>query len=209
GHGTMVAGIIARLAPQAQIMPIRVLTGDGTGTLFDLVQGIHFALNHGARVVNMSFGCSGHSSALNDVLDEAARDGIVLVASAGNDNVNQPLTPAFGRGAIAVASVEADNTKSLYSNFGSYIDVAAPGSGVQSTYWDGGYATWSGTSFAAPFVAAEAALMLSNLPSLKAESVVSIIRKTAHSVDNVNPLYKGLLGNGIIDIESAVTTTLH
>ena len=209
GHGTMIAGIIARLAPQAQIMPIRVLNGDGTGTIFDLVQGLHYAVTHGAQVINMSFGCSARSGALSDALDEAETAGIVLVASAGNDNVNQPLAPAVGRGVIAVAAVEGNNAKSPYSNYGSYIRVVAPGSGIRSTFWDGGYASWSGTSFAAPFVTAEAALILSSQPASTAESVVSTIRKTAHSVDSSNPAYKGKLGNGIIDIEAAVKAAGH
>jgi subtilisin family serine protease len=204
GHGTMVAGIIARLAPGALIMPVRVLNGDGIGTTFSLVQGLHYAVTHGARVINMSFGCSTRSSALSDALDEAEAAGVVLVASAGNDNINNPLLPAVGHGAIPVASVEANNVKSPYSNYGSYIRVVAPGSSIESTFWDGGYASWSGTSFAAPFVSAEAVLMLSSRPALTAESVVSAIRKTAHSVDSVNPAYHGQLGNGMIDIEAAV-----
>jgi subtilisin family serine protease len=100
--------------------------------------------------------------------------------------------------------VEADNTKSPYSNYGSFIDVMAPGTGIRSTFWDGGYASWSGTSFAAPFVAAEAALILSNRPSLTSDVVVSTIRGTAHRLNRMNPTYRGQLGRGIIDIEAAV-----
>ena len=204
GHGTMVAGVIARLAPQAAIMPVRVLNGDGVGTLLALVKGIHYANAHGARVLNMSFGCSVKSGALNDALDEAATLGIVLVAAAGNDNVEQALPPAVGRGTLAVAAVDADNTKSPYSNYGSYVRVVAPGSNIRSTFADGGYATWSGTSFSTPFVSAEAALMLSVAPSLTSEQVKSLIRNTSRSVDGVNKVYRGKLGNGMIDIEAAV-----
>ena len=204
GHGTMVAGLIARLAPQAVIQPIRVLNGDGTGTLLNLVKGIHYANTHGARIINMSFGCSVKSGALNDALDEAEAAGIVLVAAAGNNNSNQALAPTVSRGTIAVAALEADNTKSPYSNYGSYVRVSAPGSNIRSTYVDGGYATWSGTSFAAPFVSAQAALILSVAPSLLAGQVQDTIRATAHSVDNQNKSYKGQLGKGIIDIEAAV-----
>lgn len=204
GHGTMVAGVIARLAPQASILPIRVLNGDGNGTLLNLVKGIHYANTHGARVLNMSFGCSVQSGALNDALGEAEQMGIVLVAAAGNNNVEQALAPAVGRGTVAVGAVEADNTKSPYSNFGSFVRVVAPGSNIRSTFADGGYATWSGTSFSTPFVAAEAALILSVSPSLTAAQVTDCIRGTAHSVDNKNIPYKGKLGKGIIDIEAAV-----
>jgi len=205
GHGTMVAGIIARVAPKATILPIRVLNGDGVGTLFNLVKGIHYANTHGARVLNMSFNCSVKTGALSDALDESEAMGVMLVASAGNENVEQGLLPAVSHGSLAVGAVEANNTKSPYSNFGSFVRVVAPGSNIRSTFVDGGYATWSGTSFAAPFVSAEAALMLSVAPSLTPDRVKSAIRSTAHSVDKSNTkTYQGKLGNGIIDIEAAV-----
>jgi subtilisin family serine protease len=209
GHGTMVAGVIARLAPQASIMPVRVLNGDGAGTILNVVKGIQYAIAHGAQVINMSFSSSVNSSALDDALDSAENAGVVLVASAGNENVQIPGTIAAGQGILAVGAVESDNTKSPYSNYGSFIDVVAPGSRIRSTFWDGGYATWSGTSFAAPFVAAEAAMMLSNQPWLTSNVVITVIRKTAHSVDRNNPAYKGLLGRGMIDIEAAVKTNIN
>ena len=205
GHGTMVAGIIARVAPRAGILPIRVLNGDGTGTLLNLVKGIHYANTHGARVLNMSFNCSVKSGALSDALDEAETMGVLLIASAGNDNLEQGVLPAVSHGSMAVGAVEANNTKSPYSNFGSFVRVVAPGSNIRSTFVDGGYATWSGTSFAAPFVSAEAALMLSVSPSLTPDRIKTGIRNTAHSVDKSNSKgYQGKLGNGIIDIEAAV-----
>lgn len=204
GHGTMVIGIIARIASQSRIMPVRVLNGDGTGTMLNLVAGIHYATTHGARVINMSFGCSAKSSALSDALDEAELAGVILVASAGNDSTNQILSTTTNHASLPVAAVEWDNKKSPYSNFGSFVRVVAPGSSIRSTYWDGGYASWSGTSFAAPFVSAEAALILSNQPIQTAASVISSIRKATHSVDAFNPTFKGQLGNGIIDIEMAV-----
>jgi thermitase len=207
GHGTMIAGLITRVAPNAVIMPVRVLNGDGIGTMLDVAKGVDYAVTHGAQVINMSFGAPAVSSVLNDVLDQAETAGIVLVASAGNDNLNQPQIPAVGRGTLAVASVESNNTKSSYSNYGSFVRVDAPGSGIRSTFWDGGYATWSGTSFAAPLVAAEAALLLSEHPGMTSDGVVTLIRKTAHTVDNTNPSYRGNLGSGVIDIEAAVLST--
>ena len=205
GHGTMVAGIIARLAPQATIMPVRVLNGDGIGTIFALVQGIHYANTHGARVINMSFGCSVQTGALNDALDESETMGVLVVAAAGNNNVNSVLPPATGHGTLTVGAVEADNTKSPYSNYGSFVRVVAPGSYIRSTFADGGYATWSGTSFATPFVSAEAALMFSVAPALNGGQIRDCIRNTARSVDSVNSkAYQGQLGKGIIDIEAGV-----
>jgi subtilisin family serine protease len=209
GHGTMVAGIIARLAPKAMILPIRVLNGDGSGTMASLVAGVRYAVSHGARVISMSFGSAVKSSALNDALDDAEHAGIVLVAAAGNDNGSDVIPPTVSRGTIAVAALEADNTKTAFSNYGSFVRVSAPGSNIRSTFVDGGYASWSGTSFAAPFVAAEAALILSVRPTFSAEDVKSTIRNTARSVDDVNPAYRGQLGKGVIDIDAAVRSVLR
>ena len=209
GHGTMVAGIIARVAPQAMIMPIRVLNGDGSGSMLNLVKGVRYATAHGAKVISMSFGASVKSSALNDALDEAERAGIVLVASAGNDNLpDTVIAPTVSRGTISVAAVESNNKKSPYSNYGSFVRVSAPGSNIRSTYRNGGYATWSGTSFAAPFVSAEVAMILSVKPTLSADQVKSFIQGSAHSIDNVNPAYSGKLGKGVIDIDAAVNKAM-
>jgi len=204
GHGTMIAGLIARLAPDAKIMPIRVLNGDGVGTMLDVAKGVHYAVRNGARVLNMSFGSSTRSKALDNAMDEAQRAGVVMVASAGNDGADQRQQPTSKKGCLVVASVEEDNKKSDFSNFGSFVRVVAPGNGIRSTYWTGGYANWSGTSFSVPFVAAEAALIFSANPKLKGRVVQELIRETARSVDAVNPAYRSRLGKGIIDIEAAV-----
>jgi subtilisin family serine protease len=100
--------------------------------------------------------------------------------------------------------VEADSTKSAYANYGKSIRVVAPGTSIRSTFWTGEYANWSGTSFAAPFVTIEAALIRARNPRFEASAVTERIRKTAHSVDGANPAYKGQLGAGMIDIERAV-----
>jgi subtilisin family serine protease len=208
GHGTMVAGIIARLAPKALIQPVRVLNGDGSGTLLDLVKGIRYAVTHGARIISMSFGSSAKSGALNDALGDAENAGILLVAAAGNDNADSSNTPTVNHGAVVVAALDAANKKTAFSNFGSFVRVSAPGANIRSTYSDGRYASWSGTSFSAPFVSAEAALMLSVNHALTAEGVKSLIRKTAHPIDDMNPAYKGQLGNGVIDIDAGVRAAM-
>jgi thermitase len=204
GHGTMVAGLIARLAPGARLMPVRVLDSAGEGTLLTVLQGLDFAVKHGAKVINMSFGTPDPSPALADALASAADAGVLLVASAGNDGLNMRDYPASDPHVLAVASVEAGNIKSDFSNFGPQVAVVAPGSGIRSTFWDGGYANWSGTSFSAPFVTAEAALVLSGQPTLGAEQAGERIRETAHSVSSLNPAFLGMLGHGLIDIDAAL-----
>lgn len=206
GHGTMIAGVIARLAPAAKILPVRVLNGDGAGTMLNVAKGVHFAIRSGARVLNMSFGTMQKSSVMNDALDAAELAEVVLVAAAGNQGWEQKQYPAAGNGALAVGSVEADLKKSSYSNYGSFVRVVAPGSNIGSTYVDGGYASWSGTSFAVPFVSAEAALLFSARPALTGSLVKDIIRSTAEreKVDKANPAYKGKLGKGLINIGAAL-----
>jgi subtilisin family serine protease len=204
GHGTMVAGIIARIAPGARILPVRVLNADGVGSLLSVAKGIEYAVARGARVLNFSLGMHTRSEALKEALDTAEAAGIVIVAAAGNDNVEAGQFPALGKGGIAVAAVDVQDIRAPFSNYGSWVRVSAPGVDVVSAYWDGTYATWSGTSFAAPFVAGEAAVVLSKRPTLTADGVKEIVRNTARSIDAVNPRYRGKLGKGIIDIAGAL-----
>jgi Subtilisin-like serine proteases len=173
----------------------------------NVAKGLHYGVKAGARVVTMSFGSLRLTEAMEDVIDEARNAQVVMVAAAGNDGTNQMQYPALRSGVMAVTSVEANDIKSTYSSYGSAIQVVSPGTGIRSTYINGGYATWSGTSFSVPFVAAEAALIVSRYPTLDASKVSDSIRSTAHTVDNVNPLYSGQLGKGLIDVEAGVKLT--
>lgn len=206
GHGTMVAGIIAEFAPGAQIMPVRVLNGDGTGTVMTVVKGIEYAIHHGAKVINLSLGTDAYSDALEDAIEDAHNAGVVVVAAAGNANTQAPHYPASLPTVISVASLDQNNVKATWSNFGDSICVCAPGVGIRSTYWNGGYANWSGTSFSSPFVAAEAADILSNASDMSASDVTSRICNTANGVGDQNPLFDGLLGEGIIDIQNGANS---
>lgn len=203
GHGTMIAGIIAKIAPGAMILPIRVLNADGAGTISTVLSGLVWAVQHGAQVVNMSFSTLTQSSLLDNAVDAARAAGAVLVAAVGNASNNTTVYPAACSGVIGVASVDNDRRKSEFSNFGSSVRLVAPGSAVRSTYWDGGYANWSGTSFATAFVTAEAVLVASLNSGAGSDSVVLRMLYTARSVDRYNPLYVGQLGNGLIDISAA------
>lgn len=204
GHGTMVAGVIARLAPDAQILPIRVLDGDGNGTVLTITKGIEYALAHGAKVINLSCGINRQSDALDDTFKDLAEAGAVLVAAAGNENSAVGPYPAAADHVLAVAAVESDRTKSPYSNYGPWVDVVAPGTGMESAWWQGGYARWSGTSFATPCVAAEAAYLLAAFPSVKPEDIEDCIKKSALSVDGPNPSYTRQLGTGLIQFRAAL-----
>jgi subtilisin family serine protease len=206
GHGTMVAGLILKIAPNATILPIRVLNGDGIGTGLAVVKAVEYAVASGARVINFSLGSKVKPRHLNDALDLAEAAGVAIVTSAGNGGELRKHFPAGGRGNLVTASLEETNVKASYSNWGSQIRVCAPGTGIRSTF-PGGYANGSGTSFAAPFVSGQAALILSLYPGKGALGVWERIRGTAVSVDPFNPLYLGELGKGIIDIETSLTAT--
>lgn len=188
GHGTKVAGIIgastnnekgvAGTTWQNPVMPVKVMGADGTGTYSNIAKGIIYAADNGARVINMSLGGSSASSTLKSAVDYAYSRNAVLVAAAGNSN-GPVLYPAAYTNVIAVAAVDNYDKKASYSCYGPEISVSAPGNGVFSTIRTGDYDMGSGTSFAAPFVAGLAGLILSVEPSLSPGKVQEFIEKGA------------------------------
>ena len=128
-----------------------------------------------------------------------------MVAAAGNSGIEAPQYPAALGDVIAVAALESDDTRAPYSNYGSFIRLSAPGTGIRSTFADGGYAAWSGTSFATPLIAAGAALVRAAHPGWTGEQIGEALQETARSIDQQNPGFAGKLGKGTLDIERAVT----
>lgn len=202
GHGTMVAGIIGLVAPRAQLMPIRAFDPDGVGKISEVATAVRFAVRQGADVINMSFGIPGGTvpPVLRAAIDYAARRSVVLVASAGNDNTSSPEYPALDKDALAVAATDNADVKAPFSNFGSHIDVSAPGVSIYSAFPGGRFGWGSGTSYAAAFVSGEAALVISAGRS----NVRWAILQSAVNIDRLNPGYAGLLGRGRIDVLGAV-----
>ena len=163
GHGTMVAGLIHLVAPAAKLMPVKVFSGAGTSTLSNVVSGIHWAVDHGADVINMSFSSTQSSPELHAAIAYANSKGVICVASAGNDGEqNPPVFPAgYHSQIIAVASTNNQDIRSTFSNYGNaLVDVAAPGEGIVTLYPGNNYAEGWGTSFSAPLVAGGAALLV-------------------------------------------------
>lgn len=204
GHGTHVAGIIHMTAPAARIMPLRVLDSDGRGNIFVIAEAMLYAAQNGADVINLSLGTTRQSDLLKEVVEDVVEEGVVVVAAAGNLNSDVAQYPAAEEKVLAVTSVGPTGTKSLFANYGDWVDVAAPGESIYSTFPLSGYAYWSGTSMAAPFVAGQAALIYSVAPGLAVEDVERLIRQTARSLDALNPAYAGLLGAGQADIGASV-----
>jgi subtilisin family serine protease len=161
GHGTMVAGLIHLVAPDAKIMPLRAFGADGSATVSQIVEAIYFAVDRGADVINMSFSLKQDSPTLKTALDYAASKGVICVASAGNDGSSIQVWPAAYSSVIGVAATNNKGIRSLFSNFGnSLVTLAAPGEGVITTYPKQHYAQVWGTSFSAPLVSGAASLLM-------------------------------------------------
>ncbi|MFQ3588271.1 MAG: S8 family serine peptidase [Fimbriimonadaceae bacterium] len=190
-HGTFCAGLaaastdngvgIAGVSWGADIMPVRVLSGL-FGSTFVIAQGIDFAWENGAKVINLSLGGPAPSSVVRSANQRALAAGAVIVAGAGNDNSNAPFYPAADPETIAVGSTDETDAKSDFSNFGSWVDVAAPGTAVRSTTTGDSYTVGDGTSFATPIVAGLAALLASHHNDPTEANIRNIIQSTTDDV---------------------------
>jgi subtilisin family serine protease len=193
GHGTHVAGIVHRVAPDAKIMPIRVLNSDGVGDVWAATKGMYLAADNGAKIINMSLGAKGSAELLRFATDELTRRGIVVVAAAGNSGKNVKAYPAAAKCAISVAATNAGDAMTFFSTFDGWVDVAAPGEDVHSAYPFSatGYASWTGTSMASPFVAGQAALLVGANNALRPNDVFRLMVATAKTVANPSPKTPG------------------
>ena len=204
GHGTHVAGITHLIAPETLLMPLRVLNSEGRGNNFKTASAIRFAAYNGADVINLSLGTAYPSSLLRDVIAEVATMGVVVVAAAGNLDNEIPQYPAAEPCAIGVTSINSKDKKSDFGSYGAWVNVDAPGEAIYSTFPMNGYAWWSGTSMATPFVSGQAALLRSAEPSVGLHSLGQLIGGTAQPLDQINPLYKGLLGQGKLNLATSL-----
>ena len=174
GHGTHVAGIIGArsntiggvgIAPNASIYNIKVLGDNGSGSDDNIIRGITIAMEQGVDIINMSLGGVGYNPAFQKKIDEAYSQGIAMFAAAGNDGGSNINYPAAYKHIICVAAVDTNNQRASFSNYGSWVDLSAPGVDIWSTGKDGSYVSKSGTSMACPVAVGEAAVILSANPS--------------------------------------------
>lgn len=233
GHGTHVTGTIAQrtnnnsgvagIAFNVSIMPIKVLNSKGSGSYAGIADGIYFAADNGADVINMSLGGSSPATTLKNALAYAYNKGVTIVCAAGNEyqSGNPPSYPAaYDAYCIAVGATRFDETRSYYSNTGSYVDITAPGGDINvdqnfDGYGDGilqqtfgnnpksfGYYFYQGTSMAAPHVAGVAALLISNGVTGPA-NVRNVLQITAK--DKGPSGWDDKYGWGIVDAHAALT----
>ncbi|HYF05686.1 MAG TPA: S8 family peptidase [Patescibacteria group bacterium] len=223
GHGTHVAGIIAAVAnrngvvgvsPRANIYAVKVLADNGSGYVSDIVEGIEWAKSRGIKVINMSLGTGVDVYALRDAVQRAKAAGITIVAASGNTGGSVSYPAAYSE-VIAVGAVDASGNVASWSSRGPEVDIVAPGVNILSTYRYFSYANMSGTSMAAPHVAAVAALLVSypvNCQNLldgfagcSPDEIQKRIEMTAEILAQDSIIEKdSVYGSGMVDAEKAV-----
>lgn len=211
GHGTAVTSVVAAkmdnsfgfagIAPDSSFMMVKVIGADGSGTYSDMIQGIEYATDHGADVINMSIGGRADSEALKLAVDYAVNRGTTIVAAAGNEGTTTVSFPAAYSNVVGVGAVDTSGRRMSFSNTGSGLTVVAGGSAMVATGTDY-ISSATGTSFAAPYVSGLVALLYSADSSMSPDKVVDILGQT--SVDLGSSGYDTTYGYGLVDMGAAV-----
>jgi len=215
-HGTHVAGIvsaatnnglgIASIGFNVKIIPVK--SSNSSQFISDAYAGVVWAYQNDADVINMSWGGSGFSQTGQNIINNAYSAGCVNVAAAGNDNVTTIFYPAGYNNVISVASTTTNDAKSGFSNYGTWVDISAPGSAIRSTYFTGNYtpsyADLQGTSMASPMVAGLCGLVKSVNPQMTQTQIENCVLSTADNINSVNGSFIGQLGSGRINAYQAV-----
>jgi len=213
GHGTGVAGTLSPrsnnqigvcgVAWANPILPVRVLDANGSGNYSAIANGIIYAADRGAKVINLSLGGTSSSRALQDAINYAWNKQCVIVAAAGNNGSNVAFYPAACTNVVAVSATNASDTRPTWSNFGSYVDISAPGVDILSVYGTDQYAAWNGTSFSSPVASGVVALMAAANSTLTNVLLVDLLIKNS---DDVGALGKDVYyGSGRVNANRAVT----
>jgi serine protease len=226
GHGTHIAGTIAQMtnngygavgiAPDAKLMPLKVVTVGGTATAADIAEAIRLAADRSADVINLSLAGTGYSELMQQAIDYAYRKGAVIIAAAGNSNQNAVTYPARYKHVLGIAATDITGGRADYSNFGAGVNFAAPGGLVTSERPTGGiiqntfdlkskesfFAPYQGSSFAAAHVSGAAALIKS-LQKLDPEQVEAVLTQTSR-----NPVSDPLNEYGVGQIDAAAALKL-
>jgi len=214
GHGTHVAGIaaavtnnaigIASVGYRVRVMPLKALDSMGRGTHSWIANAIIWAADHGASVINMSFGGPYTSSTLRQAVEYAWNKGLVLVAAAGNERSSNPSYPAAYEHVIGVSATTQNDQRAGFSNYGNYVAVAAPGVSILSTVRPNRYQAWSGTSMASPHVAGVAALLKSLHPDWTNVQIRQTIETSADDLGS--PGWDPVYGYGRLNAYQALSS---
>ncbi len=216
GHGTHVAGIVgaitnngagvAGICPNCKLLPVRVLDAYGSGDTRSVTRGILHAVEHGAKVINLSLGIAGDGSesyapAMKDAVDYAWSKGVVVTCAAGNEGQrgNPIMYPAYYNNCIAVGATDKNDSLASYSEYGNWVDIVAPGTSIYSTYLNGRYATLSGTSMATPHTAGAAGLLASQ--GLTNQQIRARLERSADPISGTGTYWS----NGRLNMERALS----
>jgi PKD repeat protein len=212
-HGTHCSGTIGArtdnnngisgIGFNVKIMPIKC-GRNGTPFIYNAYQGVEYAIENGARIISMSWGGGSYSYIYQLIFDVAAQKNVVCVAAAGNSSTNTKMYPAAYNHVIAVGSTTTTDAKSGFSNYGTWVDVMAPGSNIYSTIPGNAYGYKSGTSMACPLVSGLCALMLSRNPNLTAAQVESCLKSSCDNINSSNSSFIGQIGAGRINAYEAL-----
>lgn len=217
GHGTAVAGITAAATNNAigmagvswnsMILPVKALGADGSGSYSAMANGITWATDKGARIINLSLGGTSSSRALQDAVNYAWSRNVIVVAAAGNNGNSTLLFPAACNNVVAVSATDSADSRPTWSNFGSYVDVSAPGVGILTLSGASSYANWNGTSFSSPVASGVVALMVTANPSLSNVGVVDALLKNSDDIGSAG--YDVYYGNGRVNARRAVAAVAN
>lgn len=216
GHGTAVAGTasaqtnnsvgVASIAWGAKILPVRV-TNDPTGAAYysDIARGLNWAADHNADVANISFDGISNSASVTTAAQYMRGKGGVVIAAAGNSGIDPGFTdnPYI----ISVSATDSNDAKASWSNYGSFIDVAAPGVSIPTTKMGNAYSKWSGTSFSSPVTAGVAALIMAANPNLTPDEVEKVLKESADKIAGTD--FHPYFGNGRVNAAAAVQLALN
>lgn len=222
GHGTAVAGIIAQVAPNAKILPIRVLKGDGRGDMSDVILAIKHAVRQGADIINLSLGTAEDSKALKKALKFAYRNYVYVASSAGNGGqraLSYPAAYGADKGKkrlketiVSVASVDNQGKRSFFTNYGFGLDIMAPGESIHTLFPRNRRAAVTGTSFSAPLAAGAMALLLSESRSFEVEEYLAdLVNESANASKLKKENSEDILdlGYGLLDIGRYLQDNLY
>lgn len=206
GHGTKVSGILVDLAKQTNLninlIPLKVVDQNGKSTLENVIKAVYYAIEHKVDIINLSLSNKSNTKIIEDVINKAINNNIIVVAGAGNYGTSEYAYPASYNNVISVGSINQDKMVSWFSNFNDKLNVVATGEKVMTMELDGTYGLHSGTSFSTPFATFEIAMLKSYYPNLTNNQIIQIINETA--IDKGEVGFDNYYGNGVINYKNAI-----